>query len=70
MTTPRVNAAELFRKCVERKVAFVVGEPFYPNGGGEHSFRMCFTFATPEQMDTGIKTLGECVRELLPVAAK
>ena len=70
ITTPHVNAAELFKKCVERKVAFVVGEPFYPNGGGEHSFRMCFTFATPEQMDTGIKALAEAVKELLPVKAE
>lgn len=68
VTTPRVRADELFRACVARKVAFVVGEPFFPNGGGEHSFRMCFTFATPDQMDAGIKILGATIRELLPAA--
>ncbi len=65
VTTPKIDCQELFKKAVERKVAFIVGLPFCPNGGGEHSFRMCFTFASPEQMDAGIKALGEAMRELL-----
>lgn len=70
VTTPHVNCNELFEKAIKRKVAFVVGGPFYPNGGGDHSFRMCFTFATPEQMDTGIKALGDAIRDLLPTKAQ
>ena len=69
ITTPNISADELFRRAIERKVAFVTGRPFYPNGGGEHSFRMCFTFASPEQMDQGIKALGEAMEELLPIRA-
>ncbi len=65
LTTPRIAAAELFKKAVERKVAFVCGEPFYPNGGGEHSFRMCFTFASPEQTDQGVQALGQAMKDLL-----
>lgn len=68
LTTPHINADELFKKALERHVAFVTGAPFYPNGGGEHSFRMCFTFASPEQTDKGIKALGEAMRDLLKKA--
>lgn len=70
ITTPRIDGRELFERAIARKVAFVVGGPFFPNGGGEHSFRMCFTFATPEQTDAGVKALGEAMRELLPAASR
>ena len=70
ITTPNVKTADLIKKCLERKVVFVPGEPFYPNGGGEHSFRLCFTFATPDQLDVGIRVIGEAIRELAPAKAK
>jgi 2-aminoadipate transaminase len=64
LETPNVQAKELFDKAIEKKVAFVLGEPFYPNGGGAHNFRMCFTFASPEQTEEGISRLGDAIREL------
>ncbi len=64
LETPNIPAKELFDKAIEKKVAFVLGEPFYPNGGGEHNFRMCFTFASPEQTEEGISRLGDAIREL------
>ena len=70
ITTPNVTTDALLKKCLERKVVFVPGEPFYPNGGGEHSFRLCFTFATPDQLDAGIRVIGEAIRELVPATAK
>lgn len=65
LETPKVKAKDLFERAVEKKVAFVLGEPFFPNGGGEHNFRMCFTFASKEQTEEGISRLGEALRELL-----
>ncbi len=65
LQTPRISARTLFERAIEKKVAFVVGEPFFPNGGGENAFRMCFTFASTEQTDEGMKRLGEAMRELL-----
>jgi 2-aminoadipate transaminase len=42
----------------------VTGNAFYPTGsGGEHNFRMCYTFASPEMTDIGIKRLGEAILE-------
>ncbi len=66
LQTPRVLARDLFDRAIEKQVAFVLGEPFFPNGGGERAFRMCFTFASPEQTDEGIKRLGEALRASLP----
>jgi len=61
-----IKTADLYPKALEKKVAFVPGESFYPNqNGGEHELRMCFTFASPKDMDEGIKRLGEAMRELL-----
>ena len=49
-----------------RKALALPGESFYPNqNGGERSLRMCFTFASPKDMDEGIIRLGEAMQELL-----
>ncbi len=63
--TPRISTDDLFNKAIEKKVAFVKGEPFFPNGGGEHEFRMCYTFASGEQIEEGVNRLGESMKELL-----
>ncbi len=66
LETPRVLARDLFDRAIGKQVAFVLGEPFYPNGGGERAFRMCFTFTSPEQTEEGMKRLGDALRESLP----
>lgn len=70
ITMPRVKTADVLKKCLERKVVFVAGEHFFPCGGGENSFRLCFTFATPDQLDAGIRVIGEAIRESLPAKAE
>jgi 2-aminoadipate transaminase len=65
LSTPSIKTDDLFDRAIEKKVAFVKGEPFFPNGGGDHEFRMCYTFASPEQTYEGIKRLGEAMEELL-----
>ena len=61
-----IKTSDLYEKALEKKVAFVPGESFYPNqNGGERSLRMCFTFASPKDMDEGIIRLGEAMQELL-----
>jgi len=68
LQTPRVLARELFDRAIEKQVAFVLGEPFFPNGGGERAFRMCFTFASPEQTEEGMNRLGDAIRDCLSPA--
>lgn len=64
MTTSGTRADDLLEKAIEKKVAFVLGRAFYPTGvGGINNFRMCFTFASPEMTDLGVKRLGDALRE-------
>ena len=62
---PNIDAEALFKKAIEKKVAFVIGSPFFANGGGEHNARINYTFSTPEVIDEGVRRLGEAIREML-----
>jgi 2-aminoadipate transaminase len=62
---PRIDVRALFEKAIEKKVAFVMGMPFFPNGGGEHNARLNYTYSSPEIIDEGVRRLGEAMRELL-----
>lgn len=57
---------QLFERAIAEKVAFLPGDAFYPSADeqigpahrGESAIRLCFTFATEEQMDTGCRRLA------------
>jgi 2-aminoadipate transaminase len=61
----QLKSAEVLTKAVERKVAFVPGMPFYPNGGGENTMRLNFSNASPEKINEGIARLGMVIKEQL-----
>ena len=70
VTLPEGNdGVELLGSAAERGVAFVPGEPFFANGGGENTLRLSYSIATLEQVDTGIARLGEVIREALAVTS-
>lgn len=54
-----VNTQSLFPKAIEKKVAYVYGNVFYPQNSGHNTLRLNFSNATPEQIETGIKALGK-----------
>ena len=59
VTLPQgLNATELAYEAVKQNVAYVPGEAFYANGGGENTLRLSYSVATPEQIDEGMKRLG------------
>jgi 2-aminoadipate transaminase len=60
-----MDAAEVFKKAVERKVAFVPGASFHPNGGGDNTMRINFSYANPEIIREGITRLGTLLKELV-----
>ncbi len=59
-----VNTRELFKKALEKKVAFVPGDAFFPNGGGENTARLNFSYPPPEKLKEGVKRLAEAYKEL------
>lgn len=60
-----LDAAEVLRLAIERKVAFVPGAPFHPNGGGENTMRINFSYSSPETIREGITRLAGVLREAL-----
>lgn len=61
-----INATELQKeKALPRNVAFVPGAPFFPNGGGENTFRMNYSCMPDEKIIEGIKALGEAIKEAM-----
>lgn len=58
-----MSAKDLLPKAVELKVAYVFGEPFFPNGGGKNTLRMNFSNATHEGIVEGVQRLGKLFKE-------
>lgn len=60
-----LDTQAMLPRAVERRVAYVPGRPFYALGGGENTMRLSYCTATPEQIETGIRALGDTVRDAL-----
>lgn len=60
-----INARELMVKAVEKKVAFVPGGSFFPNGGHENTMRINYSNMPEDKIIEGIKRLGEVLKEAL-----
>jgi len=65
-----IDAAEALKIAVERKVAFVPGESFHPNGGGKNTLRLNFSFASEENIQKGIYRMAEVFKEMIAVNQK
>ena len=62
--TGGLSAKALFHTAVEQyKVAYVCGNDFYADGRGDNSVRLNFSNASLEQIETGIRRLGEMFRK-------
>lgn len=60
-----INTTELMKKALEKNVAFIPGDPFFPNGGGENCARFSFSVIPEDKIIEGISRLGEAVKEML-----
>jgi 2-aminoadipate transaminase len=58
-----MDAAEVLQAAVERKVAFVPGGAFHVGGGGAHTMRLNFSYASPATIREGITRLGLTLKE-------
>ena len=65
LQTPGISTKALFERAIDKKVAFVPGDAFYPGGGPDRNFRVCYTFASAHDMEEGIRRLAEAMAELL-----
>jgi len=61
-----MSATRLIDKAVEEKVTYVYGQPFFPDGSGENTFRLNFSNASHDQIIQAIRRLGRVFRENMP----
>ena len=65
-----MDAAELLKKAIDKKVAFVPGAAFHPTGGGNNTMRINFSYSKPDVIREGITRLGLLLRDEVTKNAK
>ena len=69
ITLPKsIDTRLMFQKAIQKKVAYVVGEAFFPDGGNYNSMRLNFSYSDDESIKKGIKRLAEVIKEELSAA--
>jgi 2-aminoadipate transaminase len=64
-TPEHLNTMELLETAVEKKVAYVPGTVFFPDGSGLNTMRLNFSNATPDNIKEGIKRLGRVLEKAI-----
>src|SRR5213080_4630555 len=60
-----MRARALLREATKEHVAFVIGEPFHVDGGGQQQFRLSFAYPEEERIDEGIRRIGHAMQRLM-----
>jgi 2-aminoadipate transaminase len=60
-----LRARTLLREAASDHVAFVIGEPFHVDGGGQQHFRLSYAFPAEDQLVEGIRRIGSAMQRLL-----
>ncbi len=60
-----INSLTMLPRAIENNVAYVTGEPFFPNGGGHNTMRLNYSFASNDQIRTGIERLSEVIKTII-----
>ena len=60
-----VDEEQLFRKVVERGAVFVLGSVFHPHAQKNGYIRVSYCNTPEEQIDKGIKIIGDAMKELM-----
>ncbi|MDY6029611.1 MAG: PLP-dependent aminotransferase family protein [Acidaminococcaceae bacterium] len=60
-----VSAVKVFKKCIDMKVAGVIGDAFYPNQKTDRSMRINFSNMPDDRIAEGIKRMARAIREAM-----
>jgi 2-aminoadipate transaminase len=60
-----IDTETMFLDAIKEKVAYVHGKAFDVNDGGKQSMRLNFSYSTNEQLQEGIKRLGDVIKKKL-----
>ena len=59
-----ISARKVFDKCIEKEVAGVLGEFFYPNGNNDHHMRINYSNMPEDRIVEGIKRMAKALQEV------
>jgi len=57
-----MDAKVLASQCLEKKVAYVPGGSFFPNGGHENTFRMNYSCMPEDKIREGVQRIAEVIK--------
>lgn len=60
-----MNARDLFDIAIQENVAFIIGEVFFCDGGGQNTLRLNFSYVSDEKMIEGVKRLANATKRLM-----
>lgn len=64
LTLPgNMDAEILFKKAIEKNVAFVLGSVFHCDGSGKNTMRINFSYMPMDKTTEGVKRLAEVIKE-------
>nr|WP_285849328.1 PLP-dependent aminotransferase family protein [Niallia taxi] len=59
----KIDARELLNKCSQKGVFFSLGNDFYTDDNGKHTLRLGFSRLKEEEISSGIKLIGQTIKE-------
>ena len=60
-----MRSRSLLREAADEQVAFVIGEPFHVDGGGQQNFRLSFAYPEMDHIEEGVRRMGTAMKRLL-----
>lgn len=57
----QIESVELLKKCLDRNVAFVPGDAFFPNGGVKNTLRLNYSNMPEARIEEGIRRIAEAL---------
>ena len=60
-----MRSRTLLREAANEQVAFVIGEPFHVDGGGQQNFRLSFAYPETKHIEEGVRRIGNAMKRLL-----
>ncbi len=58
-----LNSLTMLGSAIDNNVAYVIGAPFFPNGGGHNAMRLNYSYASDSEINEGIKRLADVIKE-------
>jgi DNA-binding transcriptional MocR family regulator len=60
-----MRSRSLLREAANEKVAFIIGEPFHVDGGGQQNLRLSFAYPEIDRIEEGVRRMGNAMKRLL-----